>query len=357
MKKLNLAIIGQGRSGRDIHGAFLKGKNNTEFTVKYVVDADEARRERALKEYPDCRVFADYRELFACDDIDLVTNASYSDCHYPITMDLLAHGLNVLCEKPFCRTRAEADDMIAAAKKNDCLLAVFQQSFFAPFYQKAKDIIASGKLGVITQINLRYNDFARRWDWQTLQRRCAGGIYNTGPHPIGLALGFLDFHPQTELLYSQIGKALTSGDGDDYAKFLLTAPDHPLVDVEVRSNDPYSSYNLKILGTRGAFLSSVGSWWKMKYIVDGENPEKPVIDHFLANENGLPAYCSETLVTHEEEGSYDGSAFNIGTQKIYENLAGVLRGEEELIVTPEMARETIGVAEDAYKKNPLPILF
>ena len=28
MKKLNVAIIGQGRSGRDIHGAFFKSEYN-----------------------------------------------------------------------------------------------------------------------------------------------------------------------------------------------------------------------------------------------------------------------------------------------------------------------------------------
>ena len=40
MKKLNLAIIGQGRSGRDIHGKFYRSEANTFFNVKYVVDMD-----------------------------------------------------------------------------------------------------------------------------------------------------------------------------------------------------------------------------------------------------------------------------------------------------------------------------
>ena len=31
MKKLNVAIIGQGRSGRDIHGAFFKSEYNEKF--------------------------------------------------------------------------------------------------------------------------------------------------------------------------------------------------------------------------------------------------------------------------------------------------------------------------------------
>lgn len=85
MEKLNLAIIGQGRSGRNIHGAFYKKEENIFFNVAYVVEADATRRERAAAEYPGCVTFADYRELFNCKDIDLVVNATYSNLHYPIT--------------------------------------------------------------------------------------------------------------------------------------------------------------------------------------------------------------------------------------------------------------------------------
>ena len=49
MKKLNVAIIGQGRSGRDIHGAYFLSEANKLFNVVAVVDQIEFRRERAKK--------------------------------------------------------------------------------------------------------------------------------------------------------------------------------------------------------------------------------------------------------------------------------------------------------------------
>ena len=52
MKKLNIAVIGQGRSGRDIHGKYYLSEANTLYNVKYVVEADAERREihtRAVK--------------------------------------------------------------------------------------------------------------------------------------------------------------------------------------------------------------------------------------------------------------------------------------------------------------------
>ena len=49
MKKLNLAVIGQGRSGKDIHGKYYRSEHNEYFNVKYVVDADEYRRGVAIR--------------------------------------------------------------------------------------------------------------------------------------------------------------------------------------------------------------------------------------------------------------------------------------------------------------------
>ena len=100
MKKLNVAIIGQGRSGRDIHGAFFKSEANTLYNVVTIVDAVPERQARAKDEFG-CDVYASHTELYNRSDIDLVINASYSYLHYHVTMDLLTHGFNVVVEKPF----------------------------------------------------------------------------------------------------------------------------------------------------------------------------------------------------------------------------------------------------------------
>ncbi len=64
MKKLNVAIIGQGRSGKDIHGLYFRSESNAYFDVKYVVVSEDI--------YPGCRTFSDYTELFDIEDADLI---------------------------------------------------------------------------------------------------------------------------------------------------------------------------------------------------------------------------------------------------------------------------------------------
>ena len=356
MKKLNIAIIGQGRSGRNIHGKFLLTEANTLYNVKYVVDADAFRREAAERDFVGCKTFATYQELFNIKDIDLVVNSTYSQMHYPITLDLLEHGFNVLVEKPFGQTKLECQRLIKTAKEKGVVLAVFQQSFLAPYYVFAKELADSGKLGEIKEVTLRFCGFARRWDWQTLLKNCAGGLYNTGPHPIGMALGFLDFDKDYRIAYSKLDRGLTSGDGDDFAKVILTAPGKPVVDVEVSSIDAYSPFNIKIQGSRGTFKCTTQKY-EMTYIVDGENPEKPVIETFLKDAEGKPIYCSEDLKKHVEEGEFGGTAFDTGTAKLYEQLYYKITEGRDMTVTPEMAMEVIKVIAEVHAENPLELKF
>lgn len=356
MKKLKVAIIGQGRSGRDIHGVFFRSAANDKYEVKYVVEADAERRARAEKEYAGCKGLANYGELFE-KDVDLVVNASYSDMHFSITKDLLEHGKNVLVEKPFARNFYECETLINASKKSGALLAVFQNTFYAPFYEDALKIAEEKKpLGEIKQVSIRYNAFARRWDWQTLQKKMGGSVYNTGPHPIGLAMGFLGFSPEMKVAYSKLDTAITSGDAEDYVKIILTAPGKPVVDIEINSIDAYSDYNLKLQGTKGT-MKSTPQKFERKYIIDGENPEKPVIEASLKDETGLPIYCTENLKMHEEKGEYQGTAFDVGTRRVYDDVYFAITEKKPLGYPPETIEKLIEIIETVHAGNPLPIKF
>ena len=357
MKKLNSAIIGQGRSGRMIHGIFYNSPANEWYNVRYVVEADEVRRGIAADMYPGCEVLPDYRGLFDKTDIDLAVNCTYSDMHYPITKDLLEHGFNVLVEKPFARNVYECETLIKTARDRGLVLAVFQQTFFAPFYQHILKTIDSGLLGEITGVSIRYSGFSRRWDWQTLQKKMGGSAYNTGPHPFGIALGILGFDPHTRVAYSRLESTpLTSGDADDFVKVILDAPGKPCVDVEITSTDAYPGCTVKLQGTKGTYKCTP-AWYECKYIVDGENPGRPVIEASLSSPDEMPVYCSEKLNIHEEKGSFTGSAFDVGTRDLYRNLYGAITTGEPLYVTPEKAEAIIRVIETVHAENPLPIQF
>jgi predicted dehydrogenase len=356
MKKLNVAIIGQGRSGRSIHGAYYLSERNQYFNVKYVVEMDARRRKIAEEMYAGAKSLSDYTELFDKTDVDLVVNVSYSEMHYAITKDLLQHGFNVLVDKPFAKTRYECDDLIKTAKEKGVLLAVFHNSQPSPFFVHAQKLIADGVLGDVKQISIRYSGFSRRWDWQTLQKKVGGSAYNTGPHPIALALGFLDFDKNTEIVYSKLASGLTSGDSEDYVKIILTAPNKPVIDIEISSLDAFADYSIKMQGSKGTLKCTPFSC-VYKYIVDGENPERKVEENFLQDENGNPLYCSEKLNIHTEELKFDGTAFDIGTAEIYKDVYYAITENKPLRVPNEHAAMVINIIERVHAENPLPLKF
>ena len=357
MKKMRVAVIGQGRSGRGIHGKFFRSENNDIVEVVCIAEEDELRRKRAKEEFG-CDVVSDYRDFFGRDDIDLVVNASYSDQHYSITRDLLLNGFNVLSEKPFGRSFYECSDLIRIAKEKNLVLTAFHQTLFTPAYLNLKKIIAGGKLGEIYQINLKYSGFARRWDWQTLQSRCAGSLYNTGPHPIGQALDLLDWDKDVRVAYSSLSRVLTSGDADDCAKLILKAPGKPTVDIEVNAVDAFGSdYTFKVFGSKGT-LQSTNFDYTLKYVDDfSKYPERPVVRNFISDEEGYPVYCSEKLDIITETEHITGTSFDAAVHSFYKMLYDTIINGAPIAVTPDMAASVIGIIEECHAENPLPVLF
>ena len=129
MRKIRVAILGQGRSGRDIHGKYLS--TDERYSIAAVADPMEDRRKRAEEEYG-CESFEHYSSLFGRNDIDLVINTTPATFMFPFRSNF-RKGFNVLCDKPLARTVAEVDKLIEASKKYDRILAIFQQSRYAPY--------------------------------------------------------------------------------------------------------------------------------------------------------------------------------------------------------------------------------
>ena len=162
--------------------------------------------------------------------------------------------------------------------------------------------------------------------------------------------GLIDFDENAKVVYSKLAKGLTSGDADDYAKILITAPGKPVVDIEMSSMDAYSDYTLKIQGARGTFKATPDKY-EMTYIVDGENPERPVVETFLADEKGEPIYCSEKLIKHTEADNFSGTAFDTGTAEFYKQLYFKITEGKPMTVTPQMAAEIISVIGAFLRKR------
>ena len=351
MKQINIVILGQGRSGRDIHGLHLK-KDNERFKVVGVVEPMAERRNRAAEEYG-CSTYSDYTELFGKKGIDLIVNSTPSHLHFKTTKDLLEHGYNVLCEKPCVPTVEEFDILTKTAKANKCHFLVFQQSRFASYFQKVKEVIASGVLGRIVHIGIQFNGYARRWDWQCCLEFNGGNLSNTGPHPLDQALNLLDYYDGNPEIFCKMDRANTFGNAEDYVKLILTAPSRPIIDLDISSCDAYPSYTYKVEGTRGT-LKGTMSHIDWKYFKEEEAPKQKLIKEPLTSgEEKFPAYCSEKLDWYEESWDGDPQAPFIAAVKIYyDQIYSLFTEGREHDIKLYQVRQQLAVINQAHKQNP-----
>jgi predicted dehydrogenase len=123
---LRVAIIGAGHLGR-IHARIAAALEEIELVA--VADPVEAARESVAQEAR-TRGVADYRELIG--EIEAAIIATPTHTHHAIGMDLLAGGVPLLIEKPIAANAADANELVALARKKGLALQVGHVERFNP---------------------------------------------------------------------------------------------------------------------------------------------------------------------------------------------------------------------------------
>lgn len=355
MKKLNVALIGYGRSGCDIHGAFLKSADNDICNVVAVVENDPARAEAAKKDFG-CDTYRSYTELLGRRDIDFVVNASYSDLHYPVTKDLLAHGFKVLCEKPLCKTPEMVQDLIDTAKAGNTEFTIFHQYRYNDYYIKMKELLDAGTIGQVKLVRNWQNGFNRRYDWQTLIYRDAGSMRNNAAHYVEevMCLAGTDEMPKVD---SHLAIWNAVGDAEDYVFVVLSYPNGVRYELEVNPSDAFGADEplFRIYGTRGT-MQVYSDRIRLKYFLDSECPQ-PVLEHrSIHHEDGSPAYCDNHIRWHEETVKLEADAWNAFgkcTNRFYHDWYDHLVKGAELFMKPEHVKVEIAIMCEVERQNPL----
>ena len=345
---LRVGVLGQGRSGLSIHCKWFE-QSPRKFKIVAIADLLADRRHQAVERFG-CDTYRDYEDLLARNDLDLVVNSLPSHLHPPVTIEALRAGHNVVCEKPAAWSVAQLDEMIAAAKKAQRLLAPFQQSRYRALFRKTLAVIDSGVLGRVVQVRIVANGFARRWDWQTLQEFKGGNLLNTGPHFVDWAVYLQGFRKPDEI-FCAMDRANTWGDAEDYVKVVLRKKGAPVIDLEISSCDAYPGDMITVHGTRGG-LSGDGAGLRWKYFNPQQAPKQKLIRQPLPGQ----AYCRESLRFTEKNwapSKTQADAFTWMSRQFYDGLYKVLRDGHKLEITPQQVRVQMAVMEECHRQARL----
>lgn len=190
-----VALVGCGRISFKHVEAFVKNADSLRLVAacdpapgRAKAKADEYKKAFPSAEVREC---ADYKAMLAELKPDIVTIATESGKHAAIAIDCLKAGAHVICEKPMALSTADADAMIAAAKKADRKLAVcFQNRFNAPV-QRLRAARDSGRLGRLLHgmVQVRWNrneGYYAEAPWRGTWAQDGGTLMNQCTHGIDL---------------------------------------------------------------------------------------------------------------------------------------------------------------------------
>lgn len=106
-------------------------------------------------------VYTDMEE-FLSSDIDAVYIASPNAFHFSQTMDAMAHGKHVLCEKPIALDSSELAQMMETAQRNHVILLEAMRPAFDPALDAVADSL--DKLGAIRYARFEFCQYSSRYD-------------------------------------------------------------------------------------------------------------------------------------------------------------------------------------------------
>lgn len=184
-----LGFIGTGWIGRARMKALLKA-DLADFRAVYDPSLDAAHAAAELCD--DIKVSSDIDELLDM-DLDGVVIATPSALHAEHCIQALKKGKAVFCQKPLARTREETEQVIAAARQANKLLAVDFSYRHLAGMTAARNLVGSGSLGEIFAADLVFhNAYGPDKHWFYDVSSAGGGcVMDLDIHLVDLAMWLL----------------------------------------------------------------------------------------------------------------------------------------------------------------------
>lgn len=296
MKKLSVGVIGLGIGEQHIIG-YLKSKYIKSVCI---FDKDKQKANQIQKKYPIKKVYQSDLEMICDKEIDIISIASYDDCHFKQIIMSLNHNKHIFCEKPICQNFYELKKISSLLKKNKNLVMTTNTVLrCSPRFKKIKKEFENNIFGKIYFMELDYN-YGRL---NKITNGWRGKIENYsvvlggGIHMLDLLLWFKNSYPKK--ISSFQNNICTKGSDNliqDFVISLLQFNDGSVAKVSSNFGCIYPHFHrVMIYGkkktfeqsfTTNAYLSSKGDGKILKETVKEKYPgvnKYDLIDNFISS--------------------------------------------------------------------------
>ena len=253
-----VAVIGCGRIANHAH---LPALSNIEgVRVKYACDIIEEKAHAAKAAFPIIEnVITDYKVALADAEVDAIFVLTPNYSHYTITMDALAAGKHVMCEKPVTVNYPLSCEMAEMADKCGKILNIGVCNRYHKSVELLEEMNRNGEFGNIYHVYCSFRNFRSTpglgGAFTTKSQSGGGVLIDWGIHFLDLILyilGDVKLKSVTADAYSEMAKDMKS-----YKYKAMWAEDTS--DIENGTND-VDDYITGHIRTSGASISFNGAW-------------------------------------------------------------------------------------------------
>jgi predicted dehydrogenase len=276
---IKAGLIGPGSQGK-----VLLGQCGKEFIdLRAVCDINPQRRQEASESLvkmglPAPRLYEDWAEMLAKEDIEAVIIATPLWTHADMTVGCLDAGKHVLVEKMMAYDVEGCRRMADAANRHRLVLEIGYNRFYAAKYQTAyQAVIRPGLLGDIYHVRLMYHR-ARSWrrdtpppspdysparwgyptwdhlaNWRLYRKYSQGLVAELGGHQIGTANLFLGSSPTAALGSGGIYR-FKDREVNDHVFVTLEYPQGRTVTFSSIESNDFDHITEVFMGTKGTLI-------------------------------------------------------------------------------------------------------
>lgn len=304
-RPVRVALIGAGNRGQGYAGWIAKHPERARLVA--VADPDDHRRGLIAASHPDVVAYRDWQSLMAdsAADFDMAIVATQDRFHREPVLALAERGTAVLVEKPIAPTLEEVREITAAVERSGILFGVCHVLRYTPFTNELKDIIDTGVLGDI--INIEHLEPV---GWWHMAHSYVRGPWRkeseSAPMLLAKSCHDLDWISYvTGIRYDRIASFGKLGH--------FTAENRPplaadrCVDCPLEPECPYSALKLYLPVVRDQ-----GAVWPVSVITDGAD-EASVMEALRTGPYGRCVYDCDNDVVDNQVVAFTGRGGQTGT--------------------------------------------
>ncbi|MGC1450388.1 MAG: Gfo/Idh/MocA family oxidoreductase [Candidatus Sulfotelmatobacter sp.] len=338
---VRVGLIGFGLAGQAFHAPVIRGVPGMELACIL-----ERHGPNAKQKYPEVRVARTLDEMLSDQSISLCVVATPNDSHYSYTKSCLEAGRDVVVDKPFTPTLAEAEQLVRLAAQRGRLLTVYQDRRWDGDFQTVKKLVKSGAVGAVAEYEARFDRFRRESKANAWRERpghpAAGVLWDLGPHLIDQALVLFG---TPEAIWASAFCQRPTSQVDDSFDVHMEYP-HLLATLRARILAYAPGPHLLIHGTEGSFVK-YGMDPQEEILRSANCPDGP---SWGADWGEEPEQCWGTLSRvgedprkiKTERGDY---------RSFYADVRDAMEKGSPLDVTPEQALRTMRGVLLAHKSS------